>query len=231
METSELDQVLWSDYSESQDPLIKKQIVNKYLDQTRKLAASLYLKRPNNAIDFGDYYHYAIVGLLESIRTYKFDKNDNFFAYARSRIKGSILDGIAVMTEKSLQIKQRNATQQRLASIKGESRNSNDLFGDFINLSVSLAIGFILEADGSEEHSYYSTDEQSDLKEILGYCVDNINADERNVILYHYYYEVEFKTIAEIMGVSRSRIAQLHKSGIDSVREIYEKAQGFDVTY
>jgi RNA polymerase sigma factor for flagellar operon FliA len=61
--------------------------------------------------------------------------------------------------------------------------------------------------------------------------VRNIDPDQRNVIIYHYYYEVEFKTIAEIMNLSRSRVAQLHKSGIESVREIYEKAVNLDVAY
>lgn len=216
---------------ENPDPTMKEKIVSTYLEQTKMLAAGLYLKRPNNTVEFSDYYHYAIVGLLEAIKNYRLDKNDNFFAYARIRIKGAVLDGISRMTEKSLQIKQKNTYQQRLASINDKTFDENDLFADFVDLSISLAIGFIIEADEDSPEKYYSTSEQADIREVLNYCVENISPDERSVILYHYYYEVEFKTIAEILGLSKSRIAQLHKSGIDSIREIYEKTVNFDVAY
>jgi RNA polymerase sigma factor for flagellar operon FliA len=231
MESTNQEKALWQSYGRDHSPMIQEEIINMYIDRTKAVAASLYLKRPNNAVDFSDYYHYAIVGLLEAMRTYKVEKNDNFFAYARVRIKGSVLDGISIMTEKALQIKQNNTHQQRLSSLKDEKFNKHDLFGDFLNLSVSLAIGFIIEAVETSDSGYYSTSDQSELREILDYCVRNIDPDQRNVIIYHYYYEVEFKTIAEIMNLSRSRVAQLHKSGIESVREIYEKAVNLDVAY
>ena len=231
MESTEQEKELWQSYREEKSPLTQEEIINRYLDRTKAVAASLYMKRPNNSVDFSDYYHYAIVGLLEAIRNYKIEKNDNFFAYAKIRITGSVLDGISTMTEKALQIKAKHRYQQRLDSINDKKFKEKDLFQDFLGLSISLAIGFILESEHDGEQAYYSANEHSDIKEILNYCLDNLQPDEKTVILYHYYYEVEFRSIAEMLDLSCSRIAQLHKSGIASIRKIYEQAVEFDVTY
>lgn len=230
-EATSQERELWQSYRKDGSSLTQEEIINMYLDKTKTVAASLYMKRPNNTVDFSDYYHYAIVGLLEAIRNYKIEKNDNFFAYAKIRITGSILDGISTMTEKALQIKARHRYQQRLDSINDKNFSDKDLFQDFLGLSISLAIGFILDAENKGDESYYSTSEHSDIREILKYCLDNLEADERSVILYHYYYEVEFRSIAEMLNLSRSRIAQLHKRGIENIRKIYEQAVEFDVSY
>lgn len=222
---------LWQEYQRNPRPELKHQIISSYLDSTKMLAATLYGKRPNDSVEFSDYYHYAIQGLLEAFNTYRYEKNDNFFAYARIRIKGAVLDGIALMTERSLQLKQKTVYQQRLASIYGDEPIGNDLFYEFVDISLSLAIGFVLESEQAPACEYYASTEQKELKEVLLFCLDALEGNEKTVLMYHYFYEVDFVSIAEMLGVSRSRVAQLHKSGLANVRSIYEKAVSVDVSY
>jgi RNA polymerase sigma factor for flagellar operon FliA len=51
---------------------------------------------------------------------------------------------------------------------------------------------------------------QKEMKKILAGVIDELSEKERLVVTLYYYEELMLKEIAEIMGVSESRISQVH---------------------
>ena len=185
MDSSDKEKELWRKYFRNKSPEIKEQLTLMYLPKTKALTASIYARRPGEAIDFDDYFHFAVLGLIEAIDAYKVEKNDNFFNYARLRIKGAVLDGIYKMTEKGNALQQQNTYQQRLHSIKKKKPDTDQLFYEFIDIAIGLAIGVVLEQDFSAGNGVYEGHEALTLKEELAYCIQHLEPELRAVLLYH----------------------------------------------
>ena len=65
---------------------------------------------------------------------------------------------------------------------------------------------------------------------ILGRIIDNLPEKEKLVITLYYYEEMTLKEIAEVLGVSESRVSQIHSKVVMKMRNkmqfvgIYEAA-------
>ncbi|MCW8932948.1 MAG: sigma-70 family RNA polymerase sigma factor [Gammaproteobacteria bacterium] len=224
-ELDEDESLLWENYNASRNDEDRNKIVTLYLKQTKIIAATLYKKRYNNQIDFSDYYHFAIIGLIQSIERFDLSRRFKFMSYAQNRIRGSILNGISSMTEDICQSsKYKNVYQERLLTIRDANHDHNgDLFDEMIDLSIGLSIGMFLESETDfSNNSIYSYNEIAELKGILEYYVELLADDEKIIIRYHYFYGMTFKTIAEILNLSFSRIAQLHHKALSEIRSQIE---------
>jgi RNA polymerase sigma factor for flagellar operon FliA len=226
------DHNIWKEYRKSNDQNIRLEIVKKHMDDVKIIVARMYKMRINDTVEYNDYYQFAIVGLLEAIEKYDYKLNDNFIGYAQYRIKGSVLNGIAKMTEKSSQYNTKNKIQCRMQSLYGDEEGKDDLFGELVDLSVYLSIGLMLE-HGLEDRlklTEYSNNEIKDLAEVFDVCIDRLASEEQMVVKYHYFYDVEFVSIAEIMGVSKGRVSQIHKKALQRIRDIYENEMEMDLS-
>ena len=61
--------------------------------------------------------------------------------------------------------------------------------------------------------------ELSRLKSLLVDAVDTLSEREKLVIQYHYFQQTNFENIADILGVSKGRVSQIHKRALVAVRE------------
>jgi len=208
---------LWQLYKRSGGIHVRNKLIEFYFDKTKALSGKLYASRLGNVADFNDYLHYGILGLISSIDKYDPMYGAQFFTYASYRIKGSIIDGISSMEEKTASKSNELIFKHRFTSIC-EGQEDEDLFGSLVDTSVMLAIGFMLE-DRAEINDQYSNHAFQELKDTLKNYVGLLNNDEKNVIEYHYFHQLPFVTIAEILGVTKSRIAQIHKKALTTLRE------------
>ncbi len=77
-------------YRATEDPKIKEQIINGYLNLVVSIAKSYYKKCNNTNIELPDLIEEGIFGLLKALNRYKFSKNVSFRIYATYWIKNSI---------------------------------------------------------------------------------------------------------------------------------------------
>lgn len=94
-----------------------------------------------------------------------------------------------------------------------------------------LAIGFMLEdggfvRDGSTEtrDTPYDSLTWRQLEHRLAAEIELLPERERTVLTYHYLGATSFARIAELLGLSAGRIAQIHKSGLALLRKRLLKA-------
>jgi RNA polymerase sigma factor for flagellar operon FliA len=54
---------------------------------------------------------------------------------------------------------------------------------------------------------------------------------ERHVITSHYLQQRAFAEVAEELGVTRGRVSQLHRDGIERLRRAMKRRTGIDLSY
>jgi len=210
---------VWLKYKKTGSIVYRNMLIDCYLDRTKQFAGKIYASRIGNIADFNDYLHFGVLGLISSIEKYDPTYGAQFFTYASYRIRGSIIDGIASMEEKTSSVQNELIFKNRFVSIH-DHKDDDDLFEKLVDTSVLLAIGFMLE-DENEASDQYCNHAFQELKEVLSNYVDLLNDNEKTVIEYHYFHQVPFVTIAEILNLTKSRVAQIHKKALLVLREKY----------
>lgn len=218
---------LWESLRSSGDPRIREELILRYSDFARVIAAGVYSKRPDGAAPFDDYLQYARVGLMEAVDRYDAGRGASFETFSAYRIRGAILSGLAHDTELAAQ---RNFWRTRIAE-REESLAPAALrepkratFDDFVRLAAGMAIGFVLEgsdtepADDAAGSNPYLATELAQSRARLRKLVEGLPEREREIMRQHYYDNREFQEIASRLGVTKGRVSQLHSKAIERIR-------------
>lgn len=228
---------LWLRYVSTRDTGLREQLIHRYLETAKRIAATLYANRVNNTVDFSDYLQYARLGLIEAVDRYDPGHNASFATYATYRIRGSILNGVEKATEKAAQHAQRQrALRERSKSVRDGLDRPIDAFSDMVDVAISLALGYLLEESGiwrpaNEDQAAdpYRSLEIKRLVERMGLIVKALPEREQLIVRYHYFEQMEFVAISELLGVSKGRVSQLHSRALKLIREAYRELDRFDL--
>ena len=79
----------------------------------------------------------------------------------------------------------------------------------------NASLDFSDDADTRPEECLF----RQELKEQLMLCIDSLTEKERLVVSLYYYERLRLAEIAEIMGVSESRVCQLHHKAVDKMKK------------
>jgi RNA polymerase sigma factor FliA len=238
---------LWRRLAEGSDAACRGQLIERYLPLSRAIAASLYSRRVADDADFADYMQYATLGLIEAVDTFDWRRGVKFNTFATYRIQGAIRNSIANFSERREQVGLLyRLKKERMDSIKlGDEaapkprRVRSALARELADTTVIWALSYLLEGsgmlaphgEGQYVEQFYDGLELRQLKEKLVGLVDALPDQERRVIKYHYFQNLEFTEIAGIFGVTKGRISQIHKRALLLLREAHAIAGGLDVKF
>jgi len=203
-------------------------LFRRYTPLARAIASRLFARGTGRRVDRHDFDHFAYEGLLHALERYDPLRGVPFDAYARPRIRGSIADGMAAMSEVSTQLSnRRRLEQERLKSLRSDAEPDADPLAMLGDLVGGLAVGLILEnmtglvtIDGVDPApSAYETLESRQLGALIAREVRRLPKGEAEVISHHYETGLSFAQIAELLGLSRGRISQLHHAGLKRLRK------------
>lgn len=222
----------------------KNLMLHEHAPLVKRLAFQLKAKLPPS-VEVDDLIQAGMIGLLDAITRYEDNHGAQFETYAIQRIRGSMLDELRSSDwlprgvrqtmrkiEEAIQL-----LQQRLGRPPFENEVAKQL-------KIPLAeYQKILSENGGHQLVYYEDFHESDSKEhfLDRYCsddssdpllsllrgdfratvIDAIDAlPEREKLLMGLYYEHELnlKEVGAVMGVSESRISQLHTQAIARLR-------------
>lgn len=221
-----------------------KHLLAEHAPLVRRLAHQMKAKLPPS-VEVDDLIQAGMIGLLDAVKRYEDNHGAQFETYAVQRIRGAMLDELRSSDWLPRGIRQNmrkieaaiNSLQQRL----GHSPSETDIAGE---LKVSLSEYQCMLTDGSGHQLIYYEDfhEKDGGENFLDrYCVDEASdplqslmsdsfreavvhaieaLPEREKILMGLYYEHEMnlKEIGAVMGVSESRVCQLHSQAIARLR-------------
>ena len=223
----------------------KNQLLAEFAPLVKRLAHQMKAKLPPS-VEVDDLVQAGMIGLLDAVNRYEETHGAQFETYAVQRIRGSMLDELrsSDWLPRSMRQNMRkievamNTLQQRLgrapletevaALLKMSLAEYQDLLGDSGGHQLVYYEDFHDTTEGNEHFlDRYCTDlADNPLQSLLnaGFRDAVIRAIEalpdREKILMGLYYEQEMnlKEIGAVMGVSESRVSQLHSQAIARMR-------------
>ncbi len=222
----------------------KNQLLKDHAPLVKKLAHQMKAKLPPS-VEVDDLIQAGMIGLLDAVNRYEDTHGAQFETYAVQRIRGAMLDELRSSDWMPRSMRQNmrkievamNALQQRLGRPPTETEVAKQLKMTLVEYQELLTDGGghqlvyyedFHDGEGNEHFlDRYCSDNASDpLKALMntGFrqaVIDAILAlPEREKILMGLYYEQEMnlKEIGAVMGVSESRVCQLHSQAIARMR-------------
>jgi len=238
--------LLWKQYKLNKDPKSKEELILKYMPLVKIVAGRLSLYFGNN-VEYEELVSYAVIGLLDAIEKYDYTKGVKFETYAYLRIKGAVIDNIRNLDWVPRSIRQKakdiekayielekeglEPTEQNVAKKLGMSIEEYSRIQDKITSGTIMSLENYLEQNYEMNIGglYDFTNqpelilENNELKEFLIKEIENLTEREQMVLKLYYYEELSVKEISKILGVSESRVSQLHTKALLKLRAKLDK--------
>lgn len=177
-----------------------------YAYLVHQVVARVLRKLPPNVLR-DDLVAAGTFGLVDALRK-SADRGPAFDWYARIRIRGAVVDELRAQDW----LTRRARTRVARAQAQGESGGIAVV--GFDDLPESQAQGF---ADESMATPQEQVEKRMD-RIALERAVSLLPEREANIVAWHYFDGVPFKTIAVRLGVSEPRVSQLHARAMGRLR-------------
>ncbi|MBS1713058.1 MAG: FliA/WhiG family RNA polymerase sigma factor [Armatimonadetes bacterium] len=244
----------WIEYKVYKDPNARVGLINHYSYLVKITAGRLVTNIPGG-LDREDLVSAGVVGLIKSVDQYDPARDVKFETYAIALIRGAILEMLRdedwVPRSIREKLKALERAQQKLETSFGRPPTNREL-ADFLGISdeevddlhvragrtnvysLDDVIGGSSDGDDHIHFIEMIVDEDAnpggevegkDLRRILAAGVDNLPERERLVVALYYFEGLTFKEIGKVLGVSESRVYQLHTQAMGRLRG-FMKDQG-----
>jgi len=206
-------------------------LVLDYMPAVKALAYRLKERLPSS-VEFNDLVSIGYEELVKLSKRYDPKKNDNFWGYAKKRIYGAMLDflrSLDPLTRSNRQLVKKidQITQEYLSKYDREPSDEDlsEILGvELDKIKKAKAADEIYSVMPIEDQLNYYDDvskkvEEEELIEAIKNVLSTLNEKEQLIIQLYYFEELSLKEIAEILGLTESRISQIHKKVIKKLRE------------
>lgn len=217
-------------------------IVEQYGYLVKKIAYHLLARLPNS-VDVNDLTQAGMMGLIEAYKRFESTKGASFETYAGIRIRGSIMDEIR-KTDWAPRSVRRNGRAVSSAIQELEAKAGRDVTDMEIAAHMDISIGEyhemihasmatqlfsyeeIIESDNgvldsvpsNKESTPYAMTEESGFQGQLAQEIDLLPEREKLVLSLYYNDELNLKEIGAVLGVSESRVSQIHSQAAMRLR-------------
>lgn len=217
------------------------EVVESYAPLVKRIAHHLLLRMPAS-VQVDDLIQSGMIGLLEAARKYDVTKGASFETYAGIRIRGSMLDEVRKgdWAPRSVHRKSRKVAEaiKAIESRTGKDAKDKDI-ADEMSIDLKAYYTILQDASGSRLFSFDDVMEGDDsaielaVGELPGPCdglqrdsfkshlaraIDGLPEREKLVLALYYDEELNLKEIGEVIGVSESRVSQIHSQAAMRLR-------------
>jgi RNA polymerase sigma factor for flagellar operon FliA len=244
-------QELWRHYHEQDNSQAENALVERYLPLVRYAVNRLAMTLPDH-VDRDDLHSAGLVGLLQSLRNYDPASGTSFEGYARLRIRGAMIDELRRMDwvprtvhEKSRKIQAvMGQLEQRLGRVADDAEMANAMkisiaeyreLLDEIRPAQFICLDAVGTSDGDETGSLYEVvadpnqvgpveeASRAELKKVVFERLKDLPEIQRKVLALYYGEDLHLREIAEVFGLTESRICQIHSQAILSIRSYLQR--------
>ncbi len=214
-------------------------LIIEYTPLIKFIAQRIAVRLPPH-IELDDLTSAGVMGLIDSIKKFDPSKDTQFKTYAEIRIRGSILDELRSLDwvprsvrQKATVLSQAYAVvEQRLGRAADDEDVATELglsLDDFHKQVGSVKSAPILSLEelsgvgkdgerrdlmnvlaGSPDADPQMLARINEVKGIISRAIDELPEKERLLVSLYYYEELTMKEIGEVLGITESRVSQLH---------------------
>lgn len=238
---------LWRDFIEQGNPEAREMLAMNYLYLVSYIYGRIAINLPPH-IDKEDIEHQGALGLLAALDNFDPTKNVKFETYASIRIRGAMIDFLRKQDILSRPIRKRAGEIERAAedyakrmgraatvadlaeemgSTVDEISDSlwksshsfiisleKEVYGDDEGGTSTMGESLAIALPGPDEHA-----EKLNLLETMAKAIDELHDKEKQIVALYYYEELTLKEIGEVLGISESRVCQIHSRAIFNLRQ------------
>lgn len=235
---------LWERFKRDGDERAREGLILNYAPLVKFVAGRVGIGLPRS-VEQADLVSYGIFGLIDAIDKFEPERGFKFETYAISRVKGAILDELrgldwvprsvrarAREIERSLaeleHKLQRNVSDEELASHMGTPvEDLRESLAEISTLGL-VALDELLSPDspgsmgdvvpdprGTNPEAAFQMEET---RRLLADAINRLPDRERLVITLYYYEGLTLSEIGAVLGVTESRVCQIHTKSVMSLR-------------
>lgn len=227
-----------------QGVLDRESVVEHYGQMVRRAAAQLIARLPAN-VDIDDLVQAGMIGLLDAVSRYDAAQGTQFETFAMQRVRGAMLDELRGSDWMPRSVRRNQRTIERAIRVLEQALQRPPVESEIAaHLQMSLADyqQFLLEAKGAqlvylEEASGDDGEEgfleravpspaalplerlgDQQFRSALIACIERLPEREKLVMSLYYEEGLNLKEIGAVLGVTESRISQLHSQAVSRLR-------------
>ena len=203
-------------------------LVNQHLPLVKRLASQLAVKLPSH-IEIEDLIQVGLIGLLKAVEDYQSDSGAVFSTYATIRIRGAMLDELrgrdwlprSVQRDLGRVAAAIEKVEQRVGRPASEKEIADELdmnLEDYRVLAGELACARISQLDeaelppGDDEPAEQVAEETR--RTALANAITTLPEKEGLMLSLYYSDGLNLKEIGLVLGVSESRVSQIHGQAV-----------------
>lgn len=220
-------------YSEAQQAASMEELVAEHTPLVKRIAHHLLARMPAS-VQLDDLMQAGMIGLLEAARKYDNTRGATFETYAGIRIRGAMLDEIrrGDWAPRSVHRRSREVAEAVRAV---EARTGSDArdteVAEEMGVDLETYYSILQDASGSRLFSFEDLGDGDDsgldriagstagpdeghqdalFREHLAGAIEGLPEREKLVLSLYYDQELNLKEIGAVLGVSESRVSQIH---------------------
>lgn len=247
MTVSEALSNVWTEFVTTRRSELRDELITAYAPLVRFVVGRLGIP-PTSLLEADDLISYGLMGLISAIDRFDPSRGVRFEAFANSRIRGAVIDQLRALNwlprSAVTRIRQIEAVQAELEQRLGRPAREEEAATELgmpieryrqtlievgiVILSLDAPLGSLVQddeiaslSDLLEDHSTSGPAEQveqAEMLSLLSAAIDRLPERERLLLSLYYQEELTMKEISKIMGVSESRICQLHMQAVLHLR-------------
>ena len=211
------------------DPVREQALLRRYLPLVKR-AASHLRSQVSASFSREDLEQVGMMGLLEALRRYGGEPDEQFESYAFKRIRGAMLDELRRQDWRPRQTRQQahdfNHVARTLYNRLGRAASEQELADEMqVSLEEIRELLYASQAEAMQsldellEVGSHPTEQESPISRLeqeraLGQVLGQLNKRDQLLLTLYYQHELNMKEIALVLGLTESRVCQLHKQCI-----------------
>jgi len=233
----------WRTYRTTRNPALRERLVEEHLSLVKYIAMRVAGRLPGH-LGVDDLYSAGLLGFLGAIDDYDPDRGVEFGAYATPRIRGAIFDELRRLDVVPRRVRRRIRDAERAIDILshrlGRPPTDEEVAAE-LGLGVEAYRRILTEGvtllcldapparqeegaspidvlEDTSSPNPFATAADRERGAILGRMIDRLPPRERQVLALYYYEELTMQEVGQVLGVTESRVSQLHSSAILRLR-------------
>ena len=237
---------VWIEFKKDmRNQALRNRLMERYLPLVKYNAERVWAKLPEG-VDLNDLMSAGVFGLMGAIEAYDMERGVKFETYCVPRIRGAMLDELRTMDWVPRLVRSKasklEAARKSVVARVGRPPTDVEIAGE-MGLPIQEFEKLKAEASAvnlvSLNKKWYETDGYKDVREVdvledakgedptngiqkldvMKLVTRGLNRNERLIIILYYYEELTMKEIGTTLGLSESRVSQMHSSIVARMKE------------
>ncbi len=229
-------------------------LITHYAPLVTRVASRMIVRLPD-VVELGDLVSYGMFGLIDAVEKFEPERGFKFETYAATRVRGAIIDEmratdwvprsvrskartVAAATRKLEQTLQRAVTDDDVADVLGWDVAEVRTVRAQVALSHVAALDGLVAGESSRTFeraaanlrvpSASASADERETHELLSYAIGEVRDREQEVLRLYYFENFTLAQIGKVLGVTESRVSQIHTQAVKKLRESLVSTGAFD---